>query len=263
MRKPNFLATTPWRTLPFESKPKDAADELHDIMATIPVLLEEYDLIQICQDRGNAHRRRLRLFQQCRATDQTLGRWFANLSSKLSKPLPSVIRTLAEQQRSPEHDCFSFEVSDHILAVTLTLYWSTCMLLHGLIHMTFNSLRSTGPIPKKLPEYINPYRFATSISRSTGYFIRPEMGIRGVQMISFPMGVALMYFLSSDDPEADEERRRLLASIGVISDMGLSIGTFLTSLQAASVPRIVAEESKDPWRARSKLWFRGSPQSQT
>ncbi|KAL8857667.1 MAG: hypothetical protein Q9178_005832 [Gyalolechia marmorata] len=262
MRKPNFLATTPWRTVPFESKPKDASDELHDIMATIPVLLEEYDLIQMCQDRGDAHRRRLRLLQQCRANDQTLGRWFANLSSKLPKPLPSVIRTLAEQQRSPEHDCFSFEVSDHSLAVTLTLYWSTCMLLHGLIHMTFNSLRSSGPLPRKLPEHVDPHRFAISISRSTGYFIRPEMGIRGVQMISFPMGVALMYFLSSDDPEADEERRRLLASIGVISDMGLSLGTFLTSLQAASVPRISAEESDDPWRARSKLWFRGNPQSQ-
>lgn len=264
-RKPNFFATTAWRTLPFESKPKDVSDELHDIMASLPVLLEEYDLIQACQNDGEAHRRHLRLFQQCQATDHTLREWFANLSSKLSSPLPSVIRTPAEQRSTLEHDCFSFEVSDHMLAITLALYWSTCMLLHGLIEMTFNSLRSSGhaDIPRRLPEHVDPHRSATSISRSVGYFIRPEMGIWGVQLVGFPLGVAFMYFLSSEDANADEERRRLGANIAAMSRMGLSLGTFLTSLQAATVPWFVTDESEDPWRARSRLWFRGNPRPQT
>ncbi|KAL8650390.1 MAG: hypothetical protein Q9226_005163 [Calogaya cf. arnoldii] len=256
-RKPNFFATTAWRTLPFESKPKDASDELHDIMATLPILLEEFDLIHACHDDGVAHQRRLRLFYQCRATDHTLRKWLQDLSSKLPSPLPSVIRTPAEQQNTLEHDCFSFEVSDHMLAITLALYWSTCMLLHGLIDMTFNSLRSSGrtDMPRRLPEHVDPHRSATSISRSIGYFIRLEMGIWGVQLIGFPLGVALMYFLSSDDANADEERQRLGANIAAMSRMGLSLGTFLTSLQAATVPWFVTDESEDPWRARSRLWF--------
>ncbi|KAL8757472.1 MAG: hypothetical protein Q9199_002210 [Rusavskia elegans] len=264
-RKPNFFATTAWRTLPFESKPKDVSDELHDIMATLPILLEEYDLIQACQNDGEAHRRRLRLFQQCQATDHTLRTWFADLSSKLSSPLPSVIRTPAEQRSTPEHDCFSFEVSDHMLAITLALYWSTCMLLYSLIEMIFNSLRSSGlaDIPRRLPEHVDPHQSATSISRSIGYFIRPEMGIWGVQLVGFPLGVAFMYFLSSEDANGDEERQRLGANIAAMSRMGLSLGTFLTSLQAATVPWFVTDESEDPWRARSRLWFRGNPRPQT
>ncbi|KAL8725021.1 MAG: hypothetical protein Q9166_007620 [cf. Caloplaca sp. 2 TL-2023] len=71
-RKPNFFAPKQWRTLPFETERKDISDELHDIMATIPVLLEELDLIRMCLDEGVGHQRRLKLLQQCRAIDQVL-----------------------------------------------------------------------------------------------------------------------------------------------------------------------------------------------
>ncbi|KAL8669080.1 MAG: hypothetical protein Q9168_006317 [Polycauliona sp. 1 TL-2023] len=163
-RKPNFFATDAWRTMSINDEPKDASDELHDIMATIPILLEEYDLLQACQDEGLVHQRRLRLFQQCRATDHVLRNWFANLSSILPRPLPSAIMTPAEQE------CTAEQVSD--------------------------------------------------------------------------------------DHDADEERERLQASIEAMSQMGMTIGKFLTSLQAASMPSSVGDESEIPWRARSRLWFR-------
>ncbi|KAL8888420.1 MAG: hypothetical protein Q9215_004138 [Flavoplaca cf. flavocitrina] len=262
-RKPNFLATTPWRTLPFKSKPKDVSDELHDIMAALPVLLEEWDLIQACQDESVAQQRLLRLLQRCQATDRSLRRWLAALSLQLPSPLPSIIRTPTEQQNTPERDCFSFEVSDHMLAITLALFWSTCVLLHGLIVMTFTSIRSPGlsDMPRKLPEHVDPHRYATSISRSIGYFIRPEMGIWGVQLIGFPLGVSWMYFMSSEDANVDEERQRLSANIEAMSRTGLSLGTFLTSLQAATVKGSDRAISDDPWRARSRLWFRKNPRS--
>lgn len=234
-------------------------------MASIPVLFEKFDAIRLSPDEQTAHQCRLTLFQRCREFDQDLRQWYAELSSKLPKPLPSVICTPEEQQGTFNDDLFPFEVSDHILASTLALYWTACLLLHGLIDMLFDSLRSNGltKMPKELPEDIDPHRFAVSISRSIGYFIRPEMGIWGVQLISFPLGVAMMYCLTSDHPDAEEERRRLGANIVAISDMGLSLGTFLTSLQAASVPWIISNESEDPWRARSQLWFRMKPRSQT
>ncbi|KAL8805031.1 MAG: hypothetical protein Q9182_002233 [Xanthomendoza sp. 2 TL-2023] len=233
-------------------------------MAILPGLLEKFDMIRISPSETTAHKRRLELFQQCRTTDESLRRWYADLSSRLPKPLPSAIRPPTEQEGTLDQDCFPFEVSDHILALTLTLYWTTCMLLHGLIHMLFTSLRSSGlsSIPKELPDHIDPHRFAMSITRSIGYFIRPEMGIWGVQLISFPLGVALMYCLTTDDAGIEEEHRQLRLKIATMSDMGLSLGTFLTSLQAASVPWIVSNESENPWRARSELWFRSNPRSQ-
>ncbi|KAL8996794.1 MAG: hypothetical protein Q9169_003763 [Polycauliona sp. 2 TL-2023] len=259
-RKPNFFATDSWRTLPFDDKPKDVSDELHDIMATLPILLKEFDLIQACQDNEVAHQRCLRLFHQCRATDHMLRNWVEDLGSRLPSPLPSVIRTPPEQDCTAEQDCFSFEMKDHMLAITLALYWTTCMILHGLIDM----LRSSGiaNIPTRLPEHIDAHRSATSVSRSIGYFIRPEMGIWGVQLISFPLGAAFMYFLTSNDFNAGEERERLQASIETMSQMGLSIGTFLTSLQAASMPSSATDKCTTPWQARSRVWFRGDPRPQ-
>lgn len=232
-------------------------------MAALPVLLEESDLIQACLDESVARKRLLSLLQKCQATDHSLRRWLAALSSQLPSPLPSVIRTPAEQQHTPERDCFSFEVSDYMLAITLALFWSTCVLLHGLIDMTFTSIRSTGltDMPKDLPEHIDPHQYATSISRSIGYFVRPEMGIWGVQLIGFPLGVSWMYFLSSEHANADEECHRLGANIEAMSRMGLSLGKFLTSLQAATVTGPNPITSDDPWRARSRLWFRSNSRS--
>ncbi|KAL8958035.1 MAG: hypothetical protein Q9193_004830 [Seirophora villosa] len=221
-RKPNFFATPLWQTLPFDGAEKDLSDALFDIMATLPFLLREFDQLRMYHNPVEVHPRGIQLWYRCRAVDRALRQWYASLSSKVPQPLPSAIRPAANRADSPDRndDLFCFEESDYALAITLALYWATCNLLHSLILAAYAYFRSSGlaEYAQELPDHIDPHITAVNIAQSVGYFIRPEMGILGPQLISFPMGVALMYFMASNDPNADEERQRLLASIGRLSE---------------------------------------------
>lgn len=231
-------------------------------MAALPFLLQDFDLLQLCDDAAEVRQCGIQLWYRCHATNRGLQQWYERLSSKVSRPLPSAIHTPADRSDSPEPDgLFLFEESDYALAFTLALYWATCNLLHSLIHMAHAYFQSSGlsEYAHELPEHIDPRRSALSIAHSVAYFIRPEMGILGPQLISFPMGVALMYFMVSDDANANEERQRLSASIGRLSEGGLSLGTFLTSLQAPASSKLESGPPADAWRGVSQVWFGANP----
>lgn len=231
-------------------------------MATLPFLLQDFDLLQLCDDAAEVRQLGIQLWYRCRATDRGLRQWYKKLSSKAPHPLPSAIRTPADRSDSPEPEVsFLFEESDYALAITLALYWATCNLLHGLCHMAYKYFQSSGlsEYCQELPEHVDPRWSATSIAHSVAYFIRPEMGILGPQLISFPMGVALMYFMVLDDPNANEERQRLSESIGRLSEVGLSLGTFLTSLQAAGFWKLQSRPPEDVLHAASQVWFGANP----
>lgn len=261
-RKPNFFATPLWQTLPFDRGEKDLSDALFDIMATLPFLLHEFDQFRMYPNPVEVHTREIQLWYRCRATDRALWQWFASLSSKVPWPLLSAIRPAAHRADSPgrNDNLFCFEESDYALAITLALYWATCNLLHSLILAAYAYFRSSGlsEYAQELPDHIDPHITAVNIAQSVGYFIRPEMGILGPQLISFPIGVALMYFMASNDPNADEERQRLLASIGRLSEVGLSLRMFLTILQAAGH----SKPHGDAWHGSSDALFGPHSKSQ-
>ncbi|KAL8762847.1 MAG: hypothetical protein Q9184_001233 [Pyrenodesmia sp. 2 TL-2023] len=261
-RKPSFFASPLWQTLTLDDGDKDLSDALFDLMATLPLLLQDFDLLQLCDDAAEVRQRGIQLWYRCRATDRGLQQWYERLSSKVPQPLPSAIRTPADRSDSPEAEgLFLFEESDYALATTLALYWATCNLLHSLIHMAHAYFRSSGlsECSQEIPEHIDPRRSATSIAHSVAYFIRPEMGVLGPQLISFPMGVALIYFRGSDDANANEERQRLTASIGRLSEVGLSLATFLKSLQAAGSSKLESGPSENAWRGGPQVWFGAKP----
>lgn len=116
---------------------------------------------------------------------------------------------------------------------------------------------------RDLPAHLNPKGYASNIAHSVGYFMRPEMGLLGPQLFAFPMGVALMYFLAFKDPGNDEERRLLGASIGRVTEIGFTLGTFLSSLQAASNPETRSTSPEDAWIARAQAWFKVDSRSQS
>lgn len=234
-------------------------------MATLPFLLQEFDSLQLCPDPSEVRQRGVQLWYRCRATDRALQQWYASLSSKILD-LPSSIRPPAAGINSSESDrSFSFEESDYALVITLALYWATCNLLHSLIRMAYDYLHASGLLEcsQELPQHVDPHRSATSIAHSVGYFIRPEMGILGPQLISFPVGVALMYFMGSSDPRADEERERLSGSTGRLSEVGLSLRTFLSSLKAAEHWKLPSGLSEDALRGSAHAWSGARPHSQS
>ncbi|KAL8706175.1 MAG: hypothetical protein Q9201_000753 [Fulgogasparrea decipioides] len=257
-RKPNFFAAPQWCKLPFETEPKDPADYLHDIMAILPMLLQEYDLLEYCSDRARTHQRLVKLFDRCKATDQALQRWHARLSSAFPNPLPSAIRKTTEEANMPNQRRFSsFDLSDYGLATTLPFYWATCNLVHTLTHMVLATLRSSGAAGygEDLSEHMNPHRSAISIAHSVDYFTAPEMGILGPQLFAFPMAVAFLYFRTFNGPNAEEERQGLRASMERLSRSGLSLETFLASLQAATNKKTTPNSLEDAWAKGAQAWY--------
>ncbi|KAL8738704.1 MAG: hypothetical protein Q9181_000526 [Wetmoreana brouardii] len=257
-RKPNFFAAPQWCKLPFETEPKDPADYLHDIMATLPILFQEYDLLEYCPDPARVHQRRLKLFDRCRATDQALQSWHARLSSAVPSPLPSAIRKTTDEAGTPDQHRFSsFDVSDYGLATTLPFYWATCNLVHTLIHTVLATLRSSGAAgyAEDLSEHMNPHCSAISIAHSVEYFTAPEMGVMGPQLFAFPISVAFLYFKAFNGPNAEEERQGLRASMERLSGSGLSLETFLASLQAASNKTTTPNSLEDAWAEAAQAWY--------
>ncbi|KAL9598360.1 MAG: hypothetical protein Q9219_004522 [cf. Caloplaca sp. 3 TL-2023] len=262
-RKPsNFLARPLWHTLPYEGGDRDFSDALFDLMATLPFLLQEFDLLSGCAVTAEVHQRRIQLLYRCHELDRSLQQWYESLNAKVPKPLPSEIRPPAgKEDNSDSAQCFTFEDSDYALAISLALYWATCNILHGLIQTAHAYSLSSGfsEFAEELPSHVDPHRSATSIANSIEYFIRPQMGILGPQLISFPTGVALMYFMVSGDPNAEEERQGCTEIISRLSKVGTSIETFLGSLQAASRSTTPSSAAEDAWRGGAKTWFEGRP----
>lgn len=229
-------------------------------MATLPFLLQEFDLVQGCTDTTDVHQRAVQLYYRLRATDRALRQWYTSLSIKIPKPLPSEIRIPEKGLVNSDDDrFFSFQESDYALAALLALYWATCNLLHSLCRMVYAHFHSSGlsEFSQELPEHIDPLRSATSIARSVGYFLRPEMGILGPQLISFPMGVALVHLMACKDPNAKEEHQKLSAIMWRFSEVAPSLGTFMSSLRAVGHSNLPSNPSEDTWRGSTKMWFEG------
>ncbi|KAL8843347.1 MAG: hypothetical protein Q9170_000205 [Blastenia crenularia] len=266
-RKPNFLATPLWQSLPYESGEEDPSDALFDIMATLPFLVQEFDLLRGCPGSAEVRQRGVQLFYRCRATDRALRQWYISLNAKAPKPLPPAIRSRSDEMDLDNMDTsnsdhfFLFEESDYPLAMILALYWATCNILHTSILTAYAHFRSSGTseFSQELPEHIDPRRSARSIAHSVEYFLRPRMGILGPEIISFPMGVALMYFMASNEPDDDREKQQLGAMMGRLSAGGLSLGTFLESLRASGHSQMTTGPSEDGWRRSARTWFGPHP----
>lgn len=257
-RKPNSFTAPQWQTLPLDPEPKDLSETMYDILALLPALFERFDSLQDCQDGTRAHDRRLKLFHRCYTIDLALNKWYAFLSSNFPKPLPSAIRPPAKvSNASQDNTLFLFEDSDLSLGVILTFYWAICNLLHSLMRTLFAAIQRNGggELPARLPKHVNPIRSAASIAQSVEYFIRPEMGILGPELFAFPLGVALLYFRASTEAGAEDEQRRLGESVAKMSDIGPSLEVFLTSLQAASGPKVDSSSAKDVLGERARTWY--------
>ena len=249
-----------WTTVPWENEPKTIQDELHDVMGLIPVILEHFDLAQSCQDPAKGFQLHLILQERCKGVDGALQQWYRKLSSKLPEPLPSAIRTPQERvSPSSPKTCLTFEVGDYVLAFTLSLYWATCIVLYGTMHLNLAAIRAIDPsaVTWEPPPRTDARQYAMSLSESLDYFVMPEMGLVGPQIVSFPMGMALMYLAFLNDPVSRKVGRQIAQKMGSLCDQGVSIFTFMTSMQYSGVPKNPATQAQGEsgWIGRAQSWF--------
>ena len=229
-------------------------------MALLPLLFEEYDLLEVAPASVESHGRLVQLFDRCYLLEQALQRWYTFLASKAPKPLPPFTRVQTERSTTPsDEDFFVFDISDYNLAATLAFYWATCNLLHCMMRLTISKLHAFSDFSRDLPAHINPKYYANKIAQSVEYFMRQEMGLLGPQLFAIPMGVALTCFMVWKDPDDEGEWQTFAESLGQVTGLGATLGTFLASLQAHSYPQIPSISEEAAWAMRARAWFKVDP----
>lgn len=260
VRRPNYLSSEIWTTEPWRRKEKDLRDELQDIMAKLPPLLELFDTANRHTHAADAQKQHLLVANLCWDMDQSLQQWRDSVVSKFSAPLPSAIQMQTDSvpKKSCRDQSRYFRVDDYAEAFMLMLYWATCLLTYGTLNLNHAKLHCEGSslVPERLPDRTRVQQYAISITNSVEYFTHPDMGLMGPQFLTFPMGAALHFFTLVDEPENAVYTDHLENAIRQISQLGLSIGDFLSSMLKTQTDRMAGpvEGGKDSWQGMAQKW---------
>ena len=131
--------------------------------------------------------KRLRTAEKCWAKHCDLDAWFRKNSREIYK-------TEIEAPNPIEFDSLA-------IASLSIRYWGTATLLYQSLERALRFSRN-----KNFALYIDHPSgryFARLIARSLKWLFRKDNGITGATEVSFPLGIAMMYFRQSDLPDPD------------------------------------------------------------
>jgi hypothetical protein len=158
-RRPNFLCSRQWSTVPWEANPKDDVHRLADILAKGPQLLLEADNLSnkpIEQGLPTL----LTIMSRLLDIDAELSVFYCGLQARTVCPLfweaPSsrVFTPDNIEVGSPAHLAFA----DHKTASLLTLYWSIAAMVWSALEGVHAGLKQTDVL-QSLPESPRSARF--------------------------------------------------------------------------------------------------------
>ena len=208
-----------------------------DLLAQIPGILEILDLTTITmfsqpQDTEP-------VLDACWRLDDQLQRWFRDLVAVCTHPsggtadssysLPNLDAPLG-----PETNI------DHEHAQSLVIYWMVSLYLHITLRLVWEAADCP---PYLLPQRIDPVRYATLISQSLPYFLKPGSGEGALVYYAMFMGVALQcYHIAGMADTPDFERLTdIWDPVKSSVPIGKQIGYWLRTLAASEV-----QEKIDP-----------------
>ena len=221
-----------------------------------------------CSDESDSRNQRLLLADRCWRIDHSLQQWRDKVTSKLSGPVPSAIlretddsageSSQAQDLSVGEDTARYFRTGEYVEAQSLMLYWASCIVLYSSLRQNHMRIRSENPslTPKDLPARTEVSQYAINIAKSVDYFIHPDMGFLGPQILTYPMGTALYHFSLLNDSETAVYKLRLLRAFGQIDKIGLSIGDFLKSIMTGYTAKTagVKDNGADGWKKKAELW---------
>ncbi len=210
-RKAAIFNQEDWKTLPWEGRVKTPNDLLLDMLCEISAILEEIDNISPRLPPSSATmtmspRQRKKALSntvaRCWAVHLQLETWAANHANLIYMPLSPSINPNST-------DPITF--SDFETAFLTARYWVTGLLLYTALDDAIANLEKSKPnTPNpKLTTNINPppsppsthyaarpspATYARLITRSVQYFFQPAYGVASATVVSFALGIALMYF---------------------------------------------------------------------
>lgn len=201
-RKTTFLGSDEWLTLPWSTEPKTFHDRLIDLMTRIPALLEETDIALSIRNPAVAVREQLRMLDACQQLEKAIHGWRAGMKIGAGETATEHKRELGDKYPFK----YDFTYANHLFARTQAVYWSCHLVVSDTMHDLQVSLERLNVSSTALgftSEIIHEKSrtYAVNIAQAVDYFMLPEMGALGADVISFPMGLAYRFFSQSQEHE--------------------------------------------------------------
>ncbi|KAF2753608.1 hypothetical protein EJ05DRAFT_504704 [Pseudovirgaria hyperparasitica] len=231
-RKKSFFNTEEWLSKPWSKNPKNLRDEVIDILAVVPDMLENVDatraMLYTGEDSDLVFDELQCIVGRCCHIDIALQDWMDKLQafcrkSNFSHAWPEA---LIDSPNDVPAGVYS-------LAHITILYWAICIVVYTNLRQVIADLGALRPsyAPMTLSPHTEPSQYATMIRKAAPYFFHPALGGIGPTNASFPMGIAMLYFGASEN---EEELQAILAYFSQLR-MGGTIKRFLNSMRADSV----------------------------
>ncbi|KAM0281233.1 hypothetical protein ACHAQH_003664 [Verticillium albo-atrum] len=219
LRKRNFLSAPEWKTVPWANASKLPKDLLLDIFVDIPGLLEDLDALALGDNAALRAILYARLVADCWRTDEGLVSWF-----EMQSPQAHLAAIRAREYKDPTPE-------DTAVAMSMSLYWTACLLTYSTLIIVLTSNPASPLDPTTLPERVNPRLYCAAIADILEIFFQPNSGIFSLQLVPFPLGIALSYLVSTLKPNVPPppELKKLLSYFARGAG-GASVGSFLRSM---------------------------------
>jgi hypothetical protein len=239
--------------IPWLGKTKDLRHELFDVMAKLPTILHQFDEAKSFRGKpAEEDALRFQFFQACKDYDNAIQAWLVVLRARAE---PELIEQVSSG--IPE----SLDIKNIVFAQTMALYWTMCCIFYGTVHFAFEHFQVSRLVYGCEPRF-DPRQYAGNIARSVKFFLNPDAGMSSAQSFSFPMGMALNFF-SSTNTEATTEYRLITAGFSQGLN-GLLVKKFLLSIKTEAKARICNDHDDEEdttsteyscVRQKAREWF--------
>jgi hypothetical protein len=195
---------------------KRQKDKLIDVLVEMPTLLEEFDVLQLCDDPDKQGFFRRKLIDSCWLCDTQLTEWFSALFPQ-TEPRP----------KKPGSSIL-IDATDLGSAHIMTLYWATCIILYSI-------MRAVVRPDEQLPERANSKNYCQKIIRTILIFFHPAVGTFRTHLVVFPLSIAMSHLISVFGLEEREVEQQLVDNY-FLRPEGVTTGKFLKRLELNTSP---------------------------
>ncbi|KAL9106212.1 MAG: hypothetical protein Q9227_008745 [Pyrenula ochraceoflavens] len=204
----SILASNKWRTVPWNTRPKDLRDQLLDIMLLLPAATGPFDPFQANlqfdpRQIDNMTPELLGKLDHCWAIDSDLMDWYGKVEEKANGSPLFYQQPTSVQERQESSLTHMISFPDIRTGQTLCLYWTCCHLLFYKMREIYQLLLKATTVPRlgsfdigkseppELPARIDPDPYILLVAQSIPYFLDESGKAAGRTLIAFPTMAAL------------------------------------------------------------------------
>ncbi|KAE8154594.1 hypothetical protein BDV25DRAFT_147541 [Aspergillus avenaceus] len=235
-RKPTFLASPEWTSLPWKGYAKSPQQYLLDLLTEVPGFLQQMDTVVSVSDPLEKYEKLAKICDNYSDFAIRLDTWYETYKHHNPGPLyweqPSDLYKTQRttQLYTPFAKCIVFPNPE--TGRIQLFYWTTHLLLFSNLGMVYQEClmgKELGLKPTLPPFPCNITRMhgiAVDIAKSMEYFLRPETVSLASCSLAFPISIALGYFEYYNLPEVQWFR----VVFDHIKGFGVDVGSFIDAV---------------------------------